>query len=370
MRRWSVDVRDGRSEDDGRDSRPGRPDTGRRHAVCRAGLALAASWCAATGIARAGDRAPGAAALPVTPWLGPSDRLIDLRDPRQQPLDERLLRERLATTDLLLLGERHDEPEHHVRRGALLLALARQPAGPAAAGAARQRLGVVAEQLLQGRQIPSADAATQGPSALLARLQAAGFDPRIWGWPLYEPLFDPLDLGRRDGLAVEFGGANLPLEQVRRVVREGESALPPALLALLQAAPLGPVARSRLDADLRDSHCGQMPEARLPGMRLAQRARDAAMWQALAAARQRTDLAVLLAGNGHVRLDYGVPVLAAAAQPGWRVLSVGFGVVGEPADGPYDLLWQTPGRPAEDPCVPPPPPSAPPSPLPSARPDA
>lgn len=306
-------------------------------------------------IARAQVQMQMAASLaqdgPPPALLGPMDAVFDLRDPRQARLDEAALRARLTAADVLLLGERHDEPEHHVRRGSLLLALAlARPAAPSPrSDAAALRLAVVAEQLLRGRSLGDG-VPGPAPQPLLPRLQAAGFDPRSWGWPLYEPLFAPLDAARRAGLALELGGANLPLEQVRRAVREGEPALPPELTALLQSAPLQAPARARLDADLRESHCGQMPEARLPGMRLAQRARDAAMWQALAAARRRADLAVLLAGNGHVRLDYGVPVLAAVDQPAWRVLSVGFGVIGESVDGPYDLLWQTPGRPAEDPC--------------------
>mgnify|MGYP006201562501 CR=1 FL=1 len=45
--------------------------------------------------------------------------------------------------------------------------------------------------------------------------------------------------------------------------------------------------------------------------------------------RQKVAPAVLLAGNGHVRLDYGVGQLFAALRPQARVLSVGFLEAGE-----------------------------------------
>jgi uncharacterized iron-regulated protein len=52
--------------------------------------------------------------------------------------------------------------------------------------------------------------------------------------------------------------------------------------------------------------------------------------------------AVLLAGNGHVRRDHGVPVLIAAAEPGARVLSVGFLSAGDTLannHGLYSHVW-------------------------------
>lgn len=210
----------------------------------------------------------------------------------------------LRHADVVLLGEHHDNPLHHRRRGELIAQLGRGST-------------VVAEQLERGRTL---GAAASGSSAdLLAALQAAGFEPRSWLWPLHEGLFAPL---AASGVGVR--GGNLPRELARRIAREGDTAWPADLAALLHAAPLSPVAQTRLDEDLRESHCGQLPALRLPGLRAAQRARDAAMAQALLQALDAMPgrPVWLVAGNAHVRRDYGAGQLLAALRPQARVLSV------------------------------------------------
>ena len=98
------------------------------------------------------------------------------------------------------------------------------------------------------------------------------------------------------------------------------------------------------------ANCGQLGGPRLDGMRLAQRLRDASMWAALRDAAKRP--AILLAGNGHVRLDYGVPQVIAATQPAAKVVSVGFVEIGEPVrDQPYTHVWVTLAVPREDVCA-------------------
>src|SRR5439155_15184454 len=62
-----------------------------------------------------------------------------------------------------------------------------------------------------------------------------------------------------------------------------------------------------LRADIVESHCNKLPEAVVPRLVLAQRVRDAAMAQALVND-ATADGAILIAGNGHVRNDLGVPV--------------------------------------------------------------
>lgn len=91
-------------------------------------------------------------------------------------------------------------------------------------------------------------------------------------------------------------------------------------------------------------------------MRLAQRARDASLALTLLDAGGAP--ARLIAGNGHVRRDYGVPLLLAARAPGAKVVSVGFvevaaGATPDPESlrGRYDYVWFTPAVEREDPCA-------------------
>jgi uncharacterized iron-regulated protein len=199
-------------------------------------------------------------------------------------------------------------------------------------------VAIVAEHLPRGQHV------RPGPD-VHARLVAAGFDAHAWRWPLHEPLF----AGALASGATLAGG-NTTRDEARQVVREGSQALPDDLRPIVAAAPLAPAAQAALDADLVRGHCGQLGGPRLEGMRSAQRLRDASLWAALRDAAKRP--AILLAGNGHVRLDYGVPQVIAATQPAAKVVSVGFMEIGEPVHGqPYTHVWLTPTVAREDACA-------------------
>jgi uncharacterized iron-regulated protein len=249
----------------------------------------------------------------------PHERIVEVASGRTLSRAELLAA--IRASEFALLGEQHDNRLHHRRRGELLAAL---PASTL----------VVAEHLALGSRF-------EPGAGLLPGLVAAGFDPKGWDWPLHEPLFAAVVQARQ-----RLVGGNVPRELARRLVREGDAALPDDLAVLLRAAPLDAAAQAALDADLVAGHCNQLPTARLPGMRLAQRARDAAMASALLSGGGQP--AVLIAGNGHVRSDYGVPRLLA----GRRVVSVGFVEPKEASAGaPYTHLWITPGVERADPCA-------------------
>ena len=128
----------------------------------RAALALLASLAAAPLLLAAGCATP----------LAAPDRIVDIASGRDLTRAELLATLRQA--DVVLLGELHDNPHHHQRRGALLVEL-----GPRAA--------VVAEQMPRGARVaPGAD--------LRARLEAVGFD----GWYVLEQdtiLAEPVEGG-------------------------------------------------------------------------------------------------------------------------------------------------------------------------------
>lgn len=253
----------------------------------------------------------------------PPDRIIEVAGGREVTRPELLAA--LQSADHVLLGEQHDNPHHHQRRGALIAEL-----GPGAV--------VVAEHLPRGARV-AAGADVRG------QLVAAGFDAKSWGWPLYEALFAPVLAA---GLPVLGGNAALTL--VRQISREGPTAWPLELRQPLEAAALTDKAQAALDAEMVAGHCGHLPATRLPAMRAAQRSRDASMALALQASGGRP--AVLVAGNGHVGLEFGVPQVLLQVEPRARVVSVGFGEPGWTAEGePYTYLWITPGVRRVDPCA-------------------
>ncbi len=250
-----------------------------------------------------------------------ADDILDARS--GQPVTRPALLEKLASVDWVLLGERHDNPRHHAARAELLRDL----------GLKR----VVLEHLDQGarlnRELP-----------LNQALDQAEYNRKGWRWPMQQSLFETM---HQTGMAVQ--GGNLSRADGRKVAMQGEQALDPELSALIAAAPLSDSAQARLDAGLNQGHCGQLPAARLPNMRLAQRARDAAMARSLLTT---PGSAILLAGNGHVRLDYGVPSLLKVAKPTARLVSIGFvESVAEGEGSAYDYLWVTSPIVRPDPCL-------------------
>ncbi len=243
--------------------------------------------------------------------------------------------QRAAAARHVLLGETHDNPEHHrLQRMAL--------EGIAAAGQRR----VLAMEQFDGEHQAAIDAALARKADAEGVADAGRFDREGWDWPLYRPLVE--FAVARDWPLV---AANLSRAELRRTVADAAlvAALPPADPALLTA----------LERDMVASHCGHRPEAkRLAEMVNGQRARDARMAAVLSRAADRTT--VLVAGNGHVRRDRGVPLYLVGGQ----VLAIGIlevrpdaGAPGDYLDGDfssaasYDYVWFTPRMPREDPCL-------------------
>ncbi len=216
---------------------------------------------------------------------------------------------RLVAARFVLLGERHDHPQHHLLQASIVRGLA-------AAG----RRPTVAFEMLDADQAPALAAYLQRSPRDAAGLgDAVGWSRSGWPpWPLYQPI---AEAALAAGLPL--AAANLPAGTARAVARGDLGALEPALVrAHGLDRPAAPPVETEMEAEMRESHCGKLPEAMLPGMVTAQRARDATMADRLLAA--AGDGAVLIAGAGHVRTDRGVPIYLAARAPGAIIASVAF----------------------------------------------
>jgi uncharacterized iron-regulated protein len=255
-------------------------------------------------------------------------QIIDLR--RGEEISEQVLIEQLRSADIVLLGELHDNAFHHQIRAGLITRFA------------SRQTTIVAEHLPTGRRVTST-------GATLGDLEAAGFNRGGWGWPLHQPLFEGVLVG---GYALV--GGNLPAGFSRELMSQGQAAMPLAMARSYEQAVLSDSARARLEQDLIDGHCGKLPAKYLGSMKLVQRATDISMATALITHRP----AVLLAGNGHVRRDYGVPQVLSVLVPSLKVSSVGFYESGtdraeliKSVAGRYDFLWLTDEAQRSDPCA-------------------
>jgi uncharacterized iron-regulated protein len=233
----------------------------------------------------------------------------------------------------VLLGEVHDHAEQHSERAALLRELL----------ADRRPTRVVFEQMDRAHDARLAAA----PRDAERVADAGALDRRAWGWPLHRPLVEAaLDCG------ATVRGGNLPRDAVRAIVRDGRAALPADVRALLDAdTAWGDAQQRALEREIANGHCGLLPVSQLGPMALAQRARDAAMARALLDAPPDAR-AVLIAGNGHVRTDLGVPrVLRAAGVPARQIVAIGFVERGTDADVPYDERRESAPLQRPDPCA-------------------
>jgi uncharacterized iron-regulated protein len=242
-----------------------------------------------------------------------------------------------------LLGERHGNPDQHALQARLI----------AAAGRDGRRAALVAEQL-DFEQQPAIDACRRDCPDFGADLGARVTWEKS-GWPsyaLYRPVFAAAGA---EGAPVYAGNAGA--KRIRELARGEPPTRDEAPWVARAREPLSAKGRDRLVADLTEGHCGHLPTGYAESLVLAQRLRDASMTATLQradASAERPDTAVLVAGTGHARRDYGVPTLLGAPA-----LVVGFIEVAEgrsrpadygPADG-FDYLWFTRRVDEPDPCV-------------------
>ncbi|MGE0098781.1 MAG: ChaN family lipoprotein [Hydrogenophaga sp.] len=233
------------------------------------------------------------------------------------------LLDRLLPTQALLIGEQHDATEHQTLQRDVVLALA----------SAGRLGGLVMEMTEQGRDtsgLPS-DASEERVREALGWKSEGG-----WPWATYGPV---VMAAVRSGAPVM--GGNLPRSRMRNVMGEA------ALDGLIGAEAL----RQQREA-IREGHCGLLPESQIAPMARIQLARDRAMAQALASAVQRAGdgkTVVLVAGNGHVRRDLGVPLHLPSSLKHQVVMAQAgeANVEGELADA----IWRTPPLPARDHCA-------------------
>jgi uncharacterized iron-regulated protein len=235
-----------------------------------------------------------------------------------------------AGPQLLLLGEVHDNAAGHAARVALLQDKLEAGWRPAIA---MEQFDTVQQPVLDTAMQTCADA-----DCVITQLGT----PKGWNWALYTPVI---------ALALQYKlplyAANLSRGEASKVVKDGFSAaLPADLITHYSLDTLPSAVLTAQENEVRDSHCGALPEALVSPMAKAQIARDIVMAHTL-----RTHAAngiVLIAGNGHVRGDIAVPFWL--HRDGLRVHTVGFLEPGTSASA-FDAAQQIPASTRADPCA-------------------
>lgn len=320
-------------------------------------LALLFAACAAPATMSRAATDPLLVNEPISPkrdWLSTRElthplagRIWDVR--HQIFAEEGILFSEIAGSDFVFLGEVHDNPDHHLLEARLVKAITATGKRP-----------VFAMEMLDADQQPAVDRSLAvSPRDADALARAVEWDSS--GWPpfsLYRPVVSAaLDAGLR------VVAADLPRKMAMKIVREGSAALPEEVRERLDRdEPLGEEVVKALRDEMRESHCGALPENLLDPMALAQRATNAEMAARIEGADSAG--AVIVTGSGHARIDRGISAVVARDVPGRRIISVGMIEVqsgrpspkdyaadwGSGAILPFDYVIFTPATNRADPC--------------------
>jgi len=230
----------------------------------------------------------------------------------------------LAAVPRVLVGEKHDNPDHHALQLWLMRALQ-----------AQRTQGSLLLEMLQPEQQARVDA-VEGQAQLPNDLPKALGWQEGWDWQLYGPIV-------REALSshIPLLAANLTLGEMRQAYRQ-----PTALQGAQSNAPM---VKAALLEQVRAGHCNLLPESQLPAMLAVQQQRDRRIAERLLAA---PEPALLFTGAYHARKDLGVPLHLAdlGAEGQSKVLLLA--EVGEQVEaGMADYVWYTAAMPAQDYCA-------------------
>ncbi|MBU3068918.1 ChaN family lipoprotein [Aestuariicella sp. G3-2] len=196
---------------------------------------------------------------------------------------------RLEQYPMILIGEKHDNPDHHRFESRLLESLVTAQTA-------------VAFEMLDDGYTPALEALPDDLS--LAELKTALRWPEHgWSWDDYGPLLSQV---------LQQGGqiksANIDRSQMMAIYREGSSALSDQR-RFASVARVGDDLQKPIMNLVFESHCGKMAKEKLQPMVDIQLAKDASMAAALAGQGDTVKplRSILITGGIHARKDVGVP---------------------------------------------------------------
>jgi len=249
----------------------------------------------------------------------------EIRDLRSdQALTAEELIERLEKSSRLIVGEQHDNRDHHELQLWLLQSLGQ-----------RRPQGSLLLEMLTPDQQPRVDDVRHA-STPPADLPGALTWQSGWDWNLYGPIV-------RFALTQPYPllAANLDTPEVRAVYVN-----PPTLSGSRSNAAS---VKDELLKQVSDSHCGLLPTSQMPAMLAVQQQRDRRMAERLLAAPTPS---LLFAGAYHARKDVGVPIhvldLGEPQAPAVLMLAE---QGSEVTPAMADYVWYTPATPPQDYCA-------------------
>ncbi len=247
----------------------------------------------------------------------------------------------------LLLGEKHDNPDHHTLQLYILNYFLE-----------REKISNVSLEMMKSEDQARLNFLQRSSSQNSINTNLASLNVELdwedegWSWEFYGPLIQAALQG-----GVPLSAGNLTTETMQQVYGN-----PNILDGALQFENH---IVDKLNQDIDESHCGLLPESQFPSMVRVQRARDISLASSLHFP-SAEKLSVLIAGNYHIRQDLGVPNYLMGQNPQLerqQIVAISFMEVSEGSNDPseylqqfsdvaaFDFIWFTPAVSNEDYCA-------------------
>ena len=261
----------------------------------------------------------------------------------------------LSKKRFVLLGEIHDNPDHHTLQAGIINALVKTQATKPAL--VIEMIKVDQMQRFNGYRNQSNSKAKHLGTAL--RWKQNGWP----SWDIYLPIGEQIfthDLEVYPGHTTRI--------MIDHLIKTDMSILPEKAKQVFKLdVKLEKTLNEALSEDIRVAHCNRLPEHVIPPMTQVQRFRDAwmadVMIQASYDKEDKRRQSILIAGNGHTRTDRGVPWYLNLREGKNQALTVQFAEIesdtksikdlaqkSPTGDIAADFIWVTPTIKRGDPC--------------------
>ena len=245
--------------------------------------------------------------------------------------------------DLILLGEVHDHPDHHTMHAKILENLGK-----------KMLLGTLFLEHLDLDQNKILPDIFSGPKPFVDLEKKLNWGQGWDDFRFYEPM---IKIALKAGQNIK--GVNISRRDLKSLVK-GE--LVPSLtkedvLALEKIQDLSGELEDSLAEEIVKSHCNMFPKQHAHPIVKAQTLRDKIMTHSILSSLRSGKISVFIGGNGHVRIDRGVPFYLSSRKPKLKLISIGFIQVDPGKTSkelyrvkPYDFIFFTPVFDVSDPC--------------------
>jgi len=238
--------------------------------------------------------------------------------------------------DYILLGETHNNPDHHILQAEIIDSLLTFDVKPT----------VVMEML----ELKTWQGQPQVWNKLEELKTLATMLNDGWPWELYTPILKSVVSEQ-----LKLYAGNISSEELHRWSSQQPNN---DFSSIVKEYSYSKENYQTLKEDIIESHCGYANEGLITFMSRAQMQRDRVMATALL---DKELPVVFIAGRGHIRNDYAVPMQLRRKFKRDSYISIAFISVQDGVDDPqeylssahnlYDVLYFTPSHTNEDPCV-------------------